>query len=94
MSEIINDAIQPIVISADAWRNGQRPDGYQSTTSIIKDAHSRGLHFTDLIGADAVSQWNWLTTKAQKEGLTQTEAEELNKLSAKIIEAADSNLKK
>ncbi len=76
---------QEIIMTPYTWRRGDRPRGYQETTSIIRIALGAGLDSNDLL-KDLLPRWETLIDKALKDGLTQTEANEMVTFSKEINE--------
>jgi hypothetical protein len=72
------------VITSDAWRRGERPRGYQETSTITREAQKYGLRALDLFDQSFLSERDTLIDKAETQGLTQTEADKMVTLSKEI----------
>lgn len=75
---------EEISVTSDAWRRGERPRGYEETSTIIKAAHARGIHMHDFFDQNFLSRRSLLILKAETAGLTQAEADEMVSVSKKI----------
>ncbi len=74
---------QEIIITPYTWRRGERPRGYQETSTIMKVALGAGLNSRNLL-QDLLPRWETLIDKAEKDGLTQAEADEMVTFSKEI----------
>jgi len=83
---------QRIAITADDWRQGKRPEGYQKTSELVRMAHRRGLHLRDLFEESFISRQNLLVKKAETEGLTGAEADEIVRVSRTVYQTLDEAL--
>ena len=72
------------VITANNWKRGERPRGYEETSTNIRAAHALGLHMRDFFDQSFLSKREALIDKAEKEGLAREEAEEMVSISKKI----------
>jgi len=80
------------VITSDAWRQGKRPEGYQKTSELVRMAHRHGLHLRDLFEESFISRQNLLVKKAETEGLTRAEADEIVRVSRTVYQTLDEAL--
>ena len=74
---------QEIIITPYTWRRGERPRGYEETTSVMKVSLGAGLDSRSLL-KDLLPRWETLIDKVGKDGLTQAEADEMVKFSKEI----------
>lgn len=73
-----------IAITPSVWRQGERPRGYEETSTIIKQSHTLGLRMHDYFDQNFLSRRNFLILKAETTGLTQAEADEVVAISKTI----------
>jgi len=88
------------VITPEAWGRGERPRGYQETSTTIRVAHARGIRMHDLFDQSFLSRRDGLIDKAEKQGLTRAEADEMlasskevNRVLNEALDAAPSDKK-
>ncbi len=71
-------------ITSDAWQRGERPRGYEETTTVIRMAYAYGLNLDDLFTPSFLSERDTLVQKAGAEGLTQAEADRIVEISKEV----------